>query len=273
MAENAEAIGVNKVNAPFTRTFFLAILAGAFIAFGAAFYAVVTTNSNLSEGLTKLIGGICFSMGLILVVVGGAELFTGNNLIVMAWANGKVSLFKMLKNWFWVYIGNFIGSLFISILLFLAQTYYSAGGALGVHFLNIAKKKCELGFVQAIASGVLCNILVCLAVWLCFSSKSISGKILSIIFPISAFVALGFEHSIVNLFFIPEAMLILEFDGNFVEKIIHQNLPNYASISWYNFIFHNLIPVTIGNIIGGGALVGVVYWFIYLRCEKTKSIE
>lgn len=273
MAENAEAIGVNKVNAPFTRTFFLAILAGAFIAFGAAFYAAVTANTNLSEGLTKLIGGICFSMGLILVVVGGAELFTGNNLIVMAWANGKVSLFKMLKNWFWVYIGNFIGSLFISILLFLAKTYHSAGGALGVHFLHIAEKKCELGFVQAIASGVLCNILVCLAVWLCFSSKSISGKILSIIFPISAFVTLGFEHSIANLFFIPEAMLILEFDGNFVEKIIHQNLSNYASISWYNFIFLNLIPVTIGNIIGGGALVGVVYWFVYLRSEKAHKIQ
>jgi formate transporter len=273
MAANAESIGVNKVNAPFSKTFILAILAGAFIAFGAAFYTAVTANSNISEGITKLIGGITFSLGLILVIVGGAELFTGNNLIVMAWANGKVSLSKMLINWLWVYIGNALGALVIAILMLIAKSHHAASGAVGLHLLNIAKRKCELDFFQAIASGVLCNILVCLAVWLCFSSKSISGKILAIIFPISAFVALGFEHSIANIYFILKALLIFSFDTNYIQIFLGQSLSNFESISWYNFIFHNLIPVTIGNVLGGGVLVGAVYWFVYLRSEKTKTIE
>jgi len=270
MAASAEAIGVTKVNAPVHKTITLAILAGAFIAFGAAFFTTVTANTFLSEGITKLIGGICFSLGLILVIVGGAELFTGNNLIVMAWAGGKVTSKQMLKNWLWVFIGNFIGVIFISMLIYLTKMHYAASGKVGIHLLNIAKKKCELGFVQALAAGILCNILVCLAVWLCFSSKSISGKILAIIFPISAFVTLGFEHSIANMYFIPEALFIKDFEPGFIREFHGQSADVYTTITWSSFFLKNLLPVTLGNIIGGGALVGLVYWFVYLKNDKPQ---
>lgn len=271
MAGSAESIGVTKVNAPFHKTFMLAILAGAFIAFGAAFFTTVTANSSFSEGITRLIGGICFSLGLILVIVGGAELFTGNNLIVMAWASGKVSSKKMLRNWLWVYTGNFIGAIFISLLLFLTKMHYAASGKVGMQLLNMAKKKCELSFPQALASGILCNILVCLAVWLCFSAKSTSDKILAIIFPIAAFVTMGFEHSIANIFFIPEALFVLDFEPGFAAEFAGQPAGTYSTITWGNFLLKNMLPVTLGNIIGGGVLVGLVYWFIYLRNGKTPA--
>ena len=269
MATEAESIGVNKVNMSTVKTVVLAILAGAFIALGAAFFVVVTSHSVLSEGLTRLVGGVCFSLGLILVIVGGAELFTGNNLIVMAWANSKVSSRQLLRNWGLVYLGNTIGACFIVLLMFLAKTHMHAAGAVGIHILTIAEKKCTLGFVQALSSGILCNILVCLAVWLCFSARSTSGKILSIIFPITAFVTLGFEHSIANLYFVPQAIFILQHDPLFAAELQPQVMATYHDISWQNFVFNNLLPVTLGNIIGGAVLVGLVYWFIYLRNDAS----
>lgn len=271
MAVNAESIGVSKVSMPLHKTMALAILAGAFIAFGAAFFVVVTANSGLSEGITRFFGGVCFSLGLILVILGGAELFTGNNLIVMAWANKKVSSRQMLKNWLWVYIGNTIGAVLVAFLMFLSKIHYSASGQVGIHILNIAKKKCGLGFIQAMSSGILCNILVCLAVWLCFSSKSVSGKILSILFPISAFVTLGFEHSIANLYFVPEALFILKSDSGFMQQFADTSLNAYSNITLNHFLLDNLIPVTLGNIIGGGVLVGITYWFVYLKKAGVEA--
>ena len=213
-------------------------------------------------------GGVAFSLGLILVIVGGAELFTGNNLIVMAWANKKVSTTHVLMNWVWVYIGNMIGSFFIVFLMFFSRQYLSGSGIVGINIMNIAKAKCELGFFQSIALGILCNILVCLAVWLCFSIQSTAAKILCIVFPITAFVACGFEHSIANMYFIPIAILISGYgDAAFLE-MINNPAQQYESISWANFFIKNLVPVTIGNIIGGAGLVGLVYWFVYLRKEK-----
>ena len=265
MAEQAEHVGVVKANMPALKTFILALLAGAFIAFGAIFSTTVTAASTLPYGVTKLLGGFVFSIGLILVIIGGAELFTGNNLIVMAWANKKVSTVQVLRNWFLVYMGNMAGSFFIVTLMLLSHQYLFGGGGVGINALNIAKAKCELDFMQAISLGVLCNILVCLAVWLCYSATSTSGKILSILFPITAFVACGFEHSVANMYYIPHAILILKFgDPIFLSSL--SNAEQYTdTITWSNYFFTNLIPVTIGNIIGGAILVGMVYWFVFLR--------
>lgn len=265
MALHAESVGVSKVNMSVSKTLVLAMLAGAFIAFGSIFFTTVTAGSTMSYGITRLIGGLSFSLGLVLVIVGGAELFTGNSLIIMAWANKKINTSQLLKNWILVYIGNMTGALFIVVLMFFSRQYSFASGAVGMNMLNIAKAKCELGFAQAIVLGILCNILVCLAVWLCFSSRSISGKIASIIFPITAFVASGFEHSIANMYFIPEAILVLNSGDDKFLALVNTSGQNYESVSWSNYLLDNLLPVTMGNIIGGAVLVGLVYWFVFLR--------
>jgi formate transporter len=265
MALHAESVGVSKANMSVSKTLVLAMLAGAFIAFGSIFFTTVTAGSTMSYGITRLIGGLSFSLGLVLVIVGGAELFTGNSLIIMAWANKKINTSQLLKNWILVYIGNMTGALFIVVLMFFSRQYSFASGAVGMNMLNIAKAKCELDFAQAIVLGILCNILVCLAVWLCFSSRSISGKIASIIFPITAFVASGFEHSIANMYFIPEAILVLNNGDEKFLALVNTSGQNYESVSWSNYLLDNLLPVTMGNIIGGAVLVGLVYWFVFLR--------
>jgi formate/nitrite transporter len=203
---------------------------------------------------------------LILVVVAGAELFTGNNLIVMAWANRKISTWALLRNWLIVYLGNFVGSLGTAILVFLARQYTAGSGSVGEAALKIAVGKVNLGFVQALALGILCNGLVCLAIWLTYSARSVADKILAIIFPITAFVAAGFEHSIANMYFVPYALLIKAFDPAFVvaSKI------DISSLTWGSFLLKNLLPVTLGNIIGGSILVAIMYWFIYLRGKKKE---
>ncbi len=261
MAVQAEHVGVAKVNMSPVKTLVLSTLAGAFIAFGAIFYTSVTAGSDLSYGITRMIGGVAFSLGLVLVVVGGAELFTGNNLIIMAWASRKVSTAQVLKNWLWVYIGNMAGAIFAVVLMLYSRQYLFGSGVVGTNILNIAKAKCELGFTQAVSLGILCNILVCLAVWLCYSARSAAVKILCIVFPITAFVAAGFEHSIANMYFVPMGICLLKYG----DPAFLQSVQGYSSVSWHNFIFHNLIPVTIGNIVGGAGLVGLVYWFVYLR--------
>ncbi len=261
MAVQAEHVGVAKVNMSPVKTLVLATLAGAFIAFGAIFYTSVTAGSDLPYGITRMIGGVAFSLGLVLVVIGGAELFTGNNLIIMAWASKKVSTVQVLKNWLWVYIGNMAGAIFAVVLMLFSRQYLFGSGVVGTNVLNIAKAKCELGFTQAVSLGILCNILVCLAVWLCYSARSAAVKILCIVFPITAFVAAGFEHSIANMYFVPMGIWLLKYG----DPAFLQSAQGYSSISWHNFIFHNLIPVTIGNMVGGAGLVGLVYWFVYLR--------
>jgi formate/nitrite transporter len=271
MALQAELIGVSKANMSQLKTLVLSMLAGAFIAFGSIFYTSVTTNLNFPYGISKLIGGFSFSLGLILVIVGGAELFTGNNLIIMAWANKKIDTSQVVRNWILVFIGNMIGTLFIAILMFFSRSYLFASGAVGVNMLNIAKTKCELGFLQAIVLGIMCNILVCLAIWLCFSTRSAAGKIIAIVFPVTAFVASGFEHSIANMYFIPEALLILKYGDSEFLALLKDSMQNYESVTWSNYLWNNLLPVSIGNIIGGAVLVGLVYWFVFLRDHKTNT--
>jgi formate/nitrite transporter len=186
----------------------------------------------------------------------------------MAWANNKITTLQVLRNWFWVYIGNMVGAMFIVILLFFSRQYLFASQGIGINIMNIAKAKCELGFTQAIALGILCNILVCLAIWLCYSAQSTAGKILSIVFPVTAFVAAGFEHSIANMYFIPMAILLKNYGDPGFLKTLNNSGQNYESITWNNYFTDNLIPVTIGNIIGGAVLVGLVYWFVFLRKSK-----
>ena len=262
MAVRAEYLGVRKAENSVMKTFSLAVLAGAFISFGGIF--ATTTAAGASElpfGIAKLLTGLVFCLGLILVVIAGAELFTGNNLIVMAWASRKVSSIALLRNWLIVYLGNFVGSLGTALIVFFSKQYTFGGGSVGVTALNIAIGKVSLGFVQAIALGVLCNVLVCLAVWLTFSARSVMDKIMAVIFPVTAFVAAGFEHSIANMYFIPYGLIIKLLDPAFAAG----TGLDLTSLTWGTFLINNLLPVTIGNIIGGGVLVSATYWSIFLK--------
>lgn len=262
MATRAEYVGVRKAEAPAWTVFTLAVLAGAFIALGAVFATNTAAGSGaLPFGVAKLLTGLVFCLGLILVVVGGAELFTGNNLIVMAWASGKVTGRALLRNWVIVYAGNFVGSFGTALLVFWSKQYTFGGGAVGETALKIAAGKSGLDFFQALALGVLCNVLVCLAVWLTFSARSTVDKIVAIIFPITAFVAAGFEHSIANMYFVPYGLLLKALDPAFTAGV---GL-DLANLTWENFLVNNLLPVTIGNILGGGLLVAAIYWSVYLR--------
>ena len=270
MAQKAEAVGVSKANLDFWSMFILAILAGAFIAFGAEFYILVTTKIGLGFGIAKLIGGLVFSLGLILVVVAGAELFTGNNLIIMAWASQKVSSLQLLRNWGIVYLGNFIGSISLVMIMYYTRQWSFSGYAVGSNSLAIANAKVNLPFVAAFARGILCNVLVCLAVWLCFSARSVIDKIAAIIFPITAFVASGFEHSIANMYFIPMGMFLKSQPA--VITAAGKTAADLANLNIQGFI-RNLVPVTLGNIFGGGLLVGAIYWIIYLRHREENAAD
>jgi formate transporter FocA len=267
MARKAEDIGVKKATMGWQNMFILAVLAGAFIALGAIFATTVTAGAadKLTYGVTRLLSGLVFCLGLVLVVVAGAELFTGNNLIVMAWADQRVSLAQLLRNWVIVYGGNFIGSVATAALMFYTKQYTFASGAIGLNILNIANSKSQLDFVQAVALGIMCNALVCLAVWLCYSARTTTDKILSIIFPITAFVAAGFEHSIANMYFIPIGLMVKAGAPASFWETIGKSTADYTALTWTNFFVANLLPVTLGNIIGGSAMVGLVYWFIYIR--------
>jgi formate transporter len=273
MAVKAEQVGVNKANLEAISTFMLAVLAGAFIALGAVFATTVTAGASgvLPYGVTKLLGGLVFCLGLILVVIAGAELFTGNNLIVMAWASGKVTTAQLLRNWIIVYVGNFVGSIATALLMFLSGQYTFGSSAIGLNILNIADTKANLDFVQAIVLGILCNALVCLAVWLTFSTRTTTDKILAILFPITAFVAAGFEHSVANMYFIPVGLFVKSGAPAEFWSQIGKTAADYSGLTWQRFFINNLIPVTIGNIIGGTVMVGVVYWLIYSRQRQNAS--
>lgn len=271
MARKAEEVGVNKAGMAAGKTLVLAVLAGAFIALGAVFFTVVTAGGGLPYGLGRLLGGLAFGLGLVLVVLGGAELFTGNNLIVMAWASGRITTRRLLRNWFLVYVGNFIGAGFVVAMILWSGHFTAGKGAVGLNMLNIAKAKCELGFMEAMALGVLCNVLVCLSVWLCFSARDVTGKILVILIPVSAFVAAGFEHSIANMYFVPLGILLRWFADADFWLLVGTSADQYACVNLHSFLLHNLLPVTLGNILGGAVLVGMVYWFVYLRKDDKNT--
>lgn len=263
-----EGVGIAKASQNTLSMALLGILAGFFIGLGAVFCTLVTTDIGLGFGLGKLVGGLAFSLGLILVVVAGAELFTGNSLIVAPWMSARVSGTALLRNWGIVYFANLAGSLILVALIFHSQFWALDGYGVGAHALMIASGKTSLAFVPALCLGILCNVLVCLAVWLALAARSVTGKILAIAIPITAFVACGFEHSIANMFFIP--MGIAMAGQAEVVQAAGVTAAQIASVTPLGFV-HNLIPVTIGNIIGGSA-VGAIYWMVFLRKERAAEV-
>jgi formate transporter len=264
----AQNYGVAKATSPWFTVFVLGILAGAYVGFGGLLSTTVTFDmaAKLGYGFSKLISGAVFSVGLMLVVIAGAELFTGNNLMVSSVMLNKITIGTMIKRWGVVYFANFIGAILIVFLFYGSGLWKTADGALGAAAVKIAYNKINLTFGEALIRGIGCNWLVCLAVWMALASRQTIGKIFAIFFPIMAFVALGFEHCIANMFYFPTAIL-------FVQKgIVHpvQGM-DFNTLNWINFLWKNLLPVTIGNIIGGTVFVGMSYWGAYLRPEKTEN--
>ncbi len=272
MASKAQSIGIKKAHLDFLSTFALAVLAGAFISLGCIFFTVSQTGvSSMPWGVSRVIGGFTFSLGLILVIVGGAELFTGNNLIIMAWASRQLSTLRVLRNWGIVYIGNFFGAVATAGFVFLGQHYNMDKGALGLTSLNIALGKVNLGFFQAIILGILCNAMVCMAVWLTYSARTVLGRVTAIIFPIAGFVAAGFEHCVANMYFIPYAILVKSGAPASFWSNIGTTAESFKALNWGSFFLKNLIPVTIGNMIGGVFFVALIYWVIYLKGTNKAS--
>lgn len=263
MAEKAEAVGEKKARLDASTTFVLALLAGSFIALGANFATVAAagTSEAWPYGATRVLVGVAFSLGLILVVVGGAELFTGNSLIVMAWAGGRVRTAALLRNWIIVYVGNFAGAVATAAMVYFSGQHRFGMFALGRTALEIATAKVQFNFIEAVWLGVLCNILVCLAVWLTYSCRTTADRILAIVPPVSAFVAAGYEHSVANMYFVPLGLFL----KNSGQQEFVAGVPQLVELTWSTFVFRNLVPVTIGNLIGGAVFVGGVYYFVYLR--------
>ena len=268
--ERVEQASIRKASLSWLSLIMLSILAGSFIALGSEFFTIVIFDSTLSIGFTRLIGGLCFSLGLILVIVAGAELFTGNNLVIMGFASGVVNYKQVIKNWIGSYVGNFIGSISVVFLMFLTNLWKMENFMLGAKIVQIAADKTNLSFLEGLSRGILCNALVCLAVWLCFSARSVVSKIAAIIFPITAFVASGFEHSIANMYFIPMGLL-LKNNQSVIEAINRlSSVPDLSNLNISGFL-GNLLSVTLGNIIGGAIMVGIVYWMIIVLPERLKA--
>lgn len=267
IARLVETKGVAKAAAPVLTTLVLGIVAGAFIALGAVLSTVVSTGSTLGDGPTRLLAGAAFSLGLILVVVAGAELFTGNNLVVMSWVSRNITLARLLRNWALVYVGNAVGALSVVVLVYVADWWTVAGHSVGATALSIAASKASLTFGVAFVRGILANALVCLAVWLATAGRSLTDKVLAIVFPISAFVAAGFEHSIANMYFIPMGLLL----SNQPDVIAAAALPSdrLAGLDAAGLLT-NISAATLGNVVGGAVLVGLVYWFVYLRAQPPS---
>jgi formate transporter len=272
IAEKAERVGAQKARMDAPRLFVLAVLAGAFIALGAMFATTVLAGSDgvLSYGVSRLLAGSVFCLGLILVIAGGAELFTGNTLIVIAWAAGDIRLHEMLRAWAIAFAGNFIGAIGTAVLVLLSGQHLSDHGSVGELALKLAVVKVTLPMERAFFLGILCNVLVCLAVWLAYGARSLADKVLAVIFPVSAFVAAGFEHSVANMYLVPLGLLLKSFGPSELVAAVVRGPVSLDALTWPAFLL-SLVPVTLGNIVGGALLVGGVYWFIYLRPDRRRN--
>jgi formate transporter len=285
MAARAEEIGLKKASTDPLTVLVLSVLGGAFIAFGAIFATTVsaggiaggtldgatTFSAGLPYGIVRLLSGLAFSLGLILVVVAGAELFTSNNLIVMAWASGRVKTSTLLLNWVLVFSGNFVGALATAVLMFLTTQYEFGAGSVGLMALSTANSKVSHALIPTLTLGVMCNALVCLAIWMSYSARTTFDRIVTVIPPTAAFVAAGFEHSIANVYFIPMGLFIKAGAPNSFWTSIGKTAADFPELTWGNFFVGNLMPVTIGNIIGGSVMVAAVYWFVYLRHSRRQA--
>lgn len=273
IAENTVQVGIKKANTPIQHLLLLGILAGAFIAFaseGSSMAAFNLLAQNDTYGFGKALAGAIFGTGLMLVLIAGGELFTGNTLMMIATLERKITVFQLLNNWFWVYIGNFVGSVLIAYMMNVSGLFNSGANVFGGMTIKIAAYKVGLSFRQAFVLGIMCNWLVCLAVWMCYGAKDISGKILAIFFPIWLFITSGFEHSVANMYYVP-AGIFAKASPELVEaaRNLFVSAEKLTNLTWGNFFLHNLLPVTLGNIVGGACFVGAAYWFVYLRRRNT----
>ena len=264
----AQTVGVAKATSPWFTVFILGILAGAYIGFGGLLSTTVTFDmaAKWGIGFTRILGGAAFSVGLMLVVIAGAELFTGNNLMVSSVMTREITFSTMMKRWGIVFLANFIGSILVAVLFYFSGLWKTGDGALGAAAVKVAFNKVSLSFGEALWRGIGCNWLVCLAVWMALAARQIIGKIFAIFFPIMAFVAIGFEHSVANMYFIPTGIFLISWAGI-------TNVPGVDpnALGWISFLWNNLLPVTIGNIIGGAVFVGMSYWGAYLRPVKSSA--
>lgn len=265
-ANLSKSICVKKVNESILKLIILGILAGVYIGFGGCLATLIGHDAAkyLGLGLARFISGAVFSVGLMLVVIAGAELFTGNNLMLMSVLDKRASLWKMIYKWVIVFLANFIGSVFLAYLYYKTDLWKMGDMAVGLNALKIANMKVGLTFMEAFTRGILCNWLVCLAVWMAFASREVVGKIFAIFFPIMTFVALGFEHSIANMYFVPFG-IFLKGSNLFIDPAL-----NLSGLTWNAFFINNLVPVTIGNIIGGAIFVGLLYWMVYVRGIEAR---
>jgi formate transporter len=263
IADRVKTIGVSKARLPFLPMLMLGVLAGAFIGLGGLCFVLVKSDPSLGFATGQVLGGLAFSLGLILVIVAGAELFTGNNLLAMAWAEGDISTGEVLRNWVIVCGANFVGATGLALLVFLSGHHEMNGGAIAGQYLKIAAAKCSLPFWTAFFRGILCNMLVCMAVWMALAGRSVVDKVAAIIFPISAFVAAGFEHSIANMYIIPVALLV-KASG------VSDAAADAVTISGF---LRNLGPVILGNLVGGSIMVGLVYHLIYRSAPIANGKE
>ncbi len=272
MAQKAEDVGVAKATKHPRVSFMLAVMSGAFIGIAFIFYTVVTTgNGDMGWGANKMLGGLAFSLGLMLVVVNGGELFTSTVLSVVAKASKKITWGQLAKNWILVYVGNFVGAMLLVLIMLAAKHYEPANGQLGISYMSIAQHKLHHTFLQAVALGTMCNVMVCLGVWMTFSARTVTDKLLAVTLPVAMFVAAGFEHCVANMFMIPMGILTKGSVGPEFWETAGRNAADFADLTWAHFFMNNLLPVTIGNIIGGGILVGLCYWFIYLRPSSKQA--
>lgn len=274
IANNTIQVGIKKTSMSITASFVLSILAGVFIAFASEGSNMAAFNlfaKPETYGLGKVLAGSIFGTGLMLVVIAGGELFTGNTLIIISVLKGKVKVSTMLKNWSIVYLGNFIGSVFIAYMMVESGLFNSGANVLGGVTIKIAAYKVGLPFMSALYLGIMCNWLVCLAVWMSFGTDNMIGKLFAMFFPIWLFITSGFEHSIANMYYIPAGIMAKSNPGWVAES--HLSAEVLAQLNWQTFAIKNLIPVTIGNIIGGAVFVGMAYWFTYLKETKQVNIH
>jgi formate transporter len=262
IAVKVQTVGVAKAHMATLPLVMLGLLAGAFIGLGGLFFVIVKSDANLSFAVSQLLGGFVFCLGLILVVIAGAELFTGNNLLAMAWADKQITSREVLRNWLWVCAANFVGTTGMALLVYFSGHTHMNGGAIGATVLKIALNKQNLVWYEAFFRGVLCNVLVCMAVWMAMAGRSVMDKVIAIIFPITAFVAAGFEHSIANMYFMQLALII-----QYAEPATAGNVLSVAGM------FGNLVPVILGNLVGGSVFVGLVYHLIYRVAGATESAQ
>ncbi len=268
VAQKVKTLGVDKANMSVLPLLILSMMAGAFISFGAMYYTLVMTDPSAAYGASKLLGGVAFSLGFILVVIAGGELFTGNNLIVMAWANQRITLLRLLKNWGLVYLGNAIGALVMVYLVFASGFLDGHHHAIGATALKLGLAKVDLTTTEAFVRGLFCNALVCLASWMVYASRTVMDKVIAVVFPISAFVAMGFEHCIANIFMIPLAIVAsLNSDTVAVTGLGAEALHNLSTTGFLS----NLVPVTLGNIFGGTIMVGMSLYVIYLYDHNSEN--